>query len=303
MLERIKLDKMKENLLKIITEQISKGEGLRQRLSKLSGLIELDELIKDYDEWDDFNGDFLSKVLVTPQYKDIYISVKHLGNSNISPDSFQGKRDRLYDELPKKIDRLVFAKNFINDSDNKFLLPFDETELTIGLKSTQIKKMKKLFISHASLDAKFLMPMIDLIEYIGVPEKQIFFSSHPTFGVKLGEDIIDWLKRELNGEVFALFMLTENFYKSPVCLCEMGAVWIKSHKQVAILIPPFDFKEMKGVISNSLGFKYNDQKQLNRFKSELESFFDLSSKDQTRWEEKRDEYLLKVNSLFPKEAS
>ena len=107
--------------------------------------------------------------------------------------------------------------------------------------------MGKLFISHSSEDKDKIKPLIDLIENIGVPHNQIFFSSHPAYGVDLGQNIFERLKTELEDNVFALFILSENFYKSPVCLCEMGAVWIKSNKQIPILIPPFGFKDVQGV--------------------------------------------------------
>lgn len=158
--------------------------------------------------------------------------------------------------------------------------------------------MNKLFISHSSEDKEKIKPLIDLIENIGVSHNQIFFSSHPAYGVDLGQNIFERLKTELEDNVFALFILSENFYKSPVCLCEMGAVWIKSNKQIPILIPPFGFKDVQGVFPNSLGFKMNDKDQLNSFKGILETHFNLTPIHISRWEEKRDEYLLKINGLL-----
>lgn len=172
-------------------------------------------------------------------------------------------------------------------------------EVTVNVKtSIQISNTNKLFISHSSKDALKIKPFIDLIEDIGVHHTSIFYSSHPAYGAGLGENIFTRLKTELEGENFALFMLSDNFYNSPVCLCEMGAVWIKSNKQIPILIPPFDFSSIQGVFSGSLGFKLDDKKQLNNFKSELESYFDLDPINFTRWEEKRDEYLSKINELL-----
>jgi hypothetical protein len=78
----------------------------------------------------------------------------------------------------------------------------------------------------------------------------------------------------------------------------MGAVWVKSNKQIPILIPPFDFNAVQGVFPNSLGFKMNDKNQLNNFKGELESYFKLTPIHITRWEEKRDEYITKINELL-----
>jgi len=78
----------------------------------------------------------------------------------------------------------------------------------------------------------------------------------------------------------------------------MGAVWIKSNKQIPILIPPFGFNDIQGVFPNSLGFKINDKDQLNSFKGILENYFNLTPIHISRWEEKRDEYISKINGLL-----
>ncbi|MES2704221.1 MAG: hypothetical protein V4649_16390 [Bacteroidota bacterium] len=155
---------------------------------------------------------------------------------------------------------------------------------------------KKIFISHASKDEAKIRPLIDLIEGIGVPHNDIFYSSHPAYGINLGEDIFESLKSVLNSEILALFLLSDNFYKSAICMCEMGAVWIKTNKQIPILIPPFDYSEIKGVFPNSLAIKLNDKDQLNNLKITIEERFKLTPIHPSRWEEKRGEYLTKVNA-------
>ncbi len=162
----------------------------------------------------------------------------------------------------------------------------------------QFTEERKIFISHSAIDKEKVQPLVDLLQIIGVPHDQIFFSSHPAYGVRLGENIFERLKTELQGRVFALFILSENFYKSAVCLCEMGATWIKSNKQVPILVPPFDFEDVKGVFPNSLGFRINDKDQLNSFKIEIERYFNLNPVHASHWEEKRDKYLREVNDLL-----
>ncbi len=78
----------------------------------------------------------------------------------------------------------------------------------------------------------------------------------------------------------------------------MGAVWVKTNKHIPILIPPFNFSDVKGVFPDTLGFKINDKSQLNSFKGLLEKRFKLAPIHLTRWEEKRDEYLTKVRLLL-----
>ena len=40
-------------------------------------------------------------------------------------------------------------------------------------------------------------------------------------------------------------MLSKNYYNSPACLNEMGAAWVLKSDYQSILIPPFDFENIK----------------------------------------------------------
>ena len=50
--------------------------------------------------------------------------------------------------------------------------------------------------------------------------------------------------------------------------------------------------EINRIVKNS-----NDKNQLNNFKSDLELYFNLTPIHVSRWEEKRDDYILKINEL------
>jgi formylglycine-generating enzyme required for sulfatase activity len=164
--------------------------------------------------------------------------------------------------------------------------------------------MKKIFISHSSIDSQFVGELIDLIESVGIKSSQIFCSSFEEYGFDLGENFLERLKKELNDdEIIAFFILTQNFYRSPISLCEMGAIWIKSNKHIPILIPPFDFKDINGVFPVTQGMKINDKSKLNTLKESLESDFSLGSIKMSIWEKKRDKFLKDVNSLIEGKSS
>jgi len=297
--EQLNNKSMKEKLIILLTKQKEFGDALKLKLEHTFNSEQLSELITQYRLWDKINREVLEKAYEQKQLFRMYSSISYLGNINVAKESFQSKRDELIECLPKKVAHLNIAINHTSSLRNIDLLPFDEKIKTIDTNlKTKITDMKKLFVSHASIDKAKIEPLIDLIVVIGVPYSQIFFSSSPASGVGLGENIFERLKKELSSDVFALFILSKNFYSSAVCLCEMGAVWIKSSKQIPILIPPFKFSDMKGVFPNSLGFNINDKDQLNSFKIELETNFNLIPIHLTWWETKRDEYLKKINEII-----
>jgi formylglycine-generating enzyme required for sulfatase activity len=158
--------------------------------------------------------------------------------------------------------------------------------------------VKKIFISHSSIDSPIVGELINLIESVGINHDLIFCSSFEGYGFELGEDFLERLKKELNEEILAFFILTQHFYKSPISLCEMGAIWIKANKHIPILIPPFDFKDINGVFPVSQGMKINDKNKLNSLKETLENDFILTSLKTTIWEKKRDKFLTDINMLI-----
>jgi hypothetical protein len=156
------------------------------------------------------------------------------------------------------------------------------------------KKINKIFISHSSSDKEFVEELIDILETIGLHNNQIFCSSFEGYGIDLGENFLERIKNELDENILVLFILSTNFYSSPICLCEMGATWIKTNEHIPILIPPFDFKDIQGVVPLTQGFKINDSLKLNLFKEKITNVFNLTLIDNSTWERKRDRILKRL---------
>lgn len=167
------------------------------------------------------------------------------------------------------------------------------------------KKPSKIFISHSSQDMAFVLPIVELFEQMGVPEESIFCSSIRWYGVPLGNNIFDHLKEQFQSyDLRVIFVLSENYYNSPVCLNEMGAAWVLQHKYTSILLPKFDFKDMEGVVEQmNISIKLDNEKGelracLNELRDILAKEFDLkmTSISQNKWERNRDEFIDKVSS-------
>lgn len=172
----------------------------------------------------------------------------------------------------------------------------DDTELSDSSEENQINK---IFISHSSKDVKVVEEFVDLLEPIGLDSNQIFCSSLPGYGIPLGENFIECLKSELSGSnTMVVFMLSENFYKSPVCMCEMGATWIQSKEHIPVLIPPFKFEEIAGTLKLTQGFMINDSMKWNEFKDKILQTFGLEDLSDSVWERKRDRTITRINDLI-----
>lgn len=159
--------------------------------------------------------------------------------------------------------------------------------------------MNKIFISHSHKDWEIAEKIVDLFEIIGVPSKSIFCSSLSNYGISLGKDYLKNLKEELSGDIIAVFILTSNFYKSPISLCEMGASWVLTKKHIPILIPPFEFRNIKGVFPNIIGMKINDKTKLNELKELIENHFKIEI-PYPIWERKRNNTITEINKILTK---
>lgn len=159
----------------------------------------------------------------------------------------------------------------------------------------------KIFISHSSLDIKIVEKVIDILEVIGVPSNKIFCTSFEGYGIKLGSDFLEVIRKELDSNILVLFILSSNFYSSVVSLCEMGATWVKTNNHIPILIPPFEYEDIRGVIPTTHGMKINEKDKLNSLKDVVSEFIGLDPLNTSVWERKRDNIIKDIKKILDSE--
>jgi hypothetical protein len=209
-----------------------------------------------------------------------------IGGSDYS-QSHRNAYIRSFDTLIQSIE------NYIEEFNEELGEVIEETENNESEKDNTITK---IFISHSSNDSAIVEEVIEILESIGLNSTQIFCSSFNGYGIDYGDNFLERIKDELDNNVLVLFILSENFYQSPVCLCEMGATWMKTNTHIPILIPPLDFKDIKGVIPLTQGFSINDSLALSQFKGQIESIFNIENiLNISTWERKRDRIINRIN--------
>ena len=164
----------------------------------------------------------------------------------------------------------------------------------------------KIFISHSSKDLTFVQALVDLFEDIGLNEENMFCSSIPGYNIPLDKNIYDYLKEQFqNYNLHVIFVLSDNYYSSPVSLAEMGAAWVLQQRYTSVLLPQFNFKDIKGVIDQiRISIKLDSEKmelraRLNELRNTLIEEFGLRSSlnSQNIWERNRDKFIDKINSI------
>jgi len=169
----------------------------------------------------------------------------------------------------------------------------------MGHKIIENKKINKVFISHSSNDKHYGSAIVKLLRGIGLKREQIIFTSDEDYGIPINEDIFDYLKTQINGSAYIIYLLSDSYYNSIPCLNEMGAAWIIQNQYTLIAIPDFDFTNsnfINGAINpRRIGFKMNNEKRIVEFKNIISKEFGLDI-DEADWNRVLKAYLTDIIS-------
>lgn len=166
-------------------------------------------------------------------------------------------------------------------------------------------KRPKVFISHKTEDRAYADALVHLINFIiGADGDKIFCSSIAGYGVKPSQDIIVKIKEQFsNHKLFVVIIHSPRYYKSPVCLNEMGAAWALDTKFYSFLTKDCRIDQLTGVIGNEeMCISPNaDEEMLNAhldsFKEDLVAFFGANSIDQSKWEHERKQFVEAIAAI------
>lgn len=59
--------------------------------------------------------------------------------------------------------------------------------------------------------------------------------------IPIGDNIFDYLKENIQKDIFVIYLWSNEYLKSAACLNEMGATWIVESDYINIYTPDFDF--------------------------------------------------------------
>lgn len=167
-------------------------------------------------------------------------------------------------------------------------------------------KKSKIFISHSTIYIEYVRPFIVMLEKIGIKSEHLFCSSVQGYGVPFNENIYSYIQQQFNNnDLYVIYILSKNYYSSAACLNEMGAAWILKADYQSILLPSFDFNDIKGAIDPSkISFKLDTENDCRYRLTELkEKIFDkinIPPIASSHWERVRDEFLEEIAQINKK---
>lgn len=167
------------------------------------------------------------------------------------------------------------------------------------------KKLPKVFISHKKEDQEYADALVNMINFIIGPDgDKVFCSSVPGYGIKQSRSILGKLKAEFdNYDVFMLIVHSPRYYKSAICLNEMGASWVLGTQFSSFMTNDCKPEHLCGVINRDyICIDLNDdpemlESHLNDFKNDLLTFFNAPQIDENKWAHERKRFIKAVMSL------
>ena len=163
----------------------------------------------------------------------------------------------------------------------------------------------KILISHSTEDWEYVQLFVKLLSTIGLQNDKIICTSVPGYGIPEGKEIFDWLRQQfVDYDLHVIYVLSKNYYASASCLNEMGAAWIKKTTDTLLLLPGFEFSEIKGCVSSEkIGIKLDSslselKHRLNELKDMLQEKYNLPKIAAITWEMNRDDFIKNVIKKF-----
>jgi len=112
-----------------------------------------------------------------------------------------------------------------------------------GMRSMS-NQSKKIFISYATADKGLVDSFTRFLKNgLDISSKEIFCTLS-SGAMRTGYDFIPQIKENLEDCCKVVFLITENYFKSPFCMAELGAAWAINQNIYPIIVPPVKFSDL-----------------------------------------------------------
>ena len=191
-----------------------------------------------------------------------------------------------YLKLKEIIESLIYSAkgttiiNAPKDVDLFNVMPLDSITLE---EPKHISKII-LFLSHSSMGKRYADALRDFITAIGVNDECLIYTSHPNHKIPLNENIFEYLRKNINQNVYMILLWSNSYLESPACMNELGALWVVRADYTNVFVPGFDFNSPKfkqcAVDSNKIGIELKSDSvcktRLIELKNNISKLFNLN---------------------------
>lgn len=251
--------------------------------------------------------------LLQIEYDGIYGTIdEYTSDPNIMNYLLQlktGIDDRDYEIVKYSVEELVkwYEQNLTKIRSNEFVTHFNSHQKNMALLKEIHDMMKPedfvtntaieaavgngkglIFLSHRSTDKKFGHALRNFLVGLGIKNDQLIYTSHPMHKIPMDAKIYDYLRGNINSNIFMIILWSDAYLESPACLNEMGAAWVVQSDYTNIYVPTFSFGNPKyhecAVDTRKMGAVLNGDEHCKasmiELKNKVQELFDLEKNEQ-----------------------
>lgn len=184
---------------------------------------------------------------------------------------------------PDEHDRLFSVLKEIRADMDEYEFSEDAADTSV-VDSTPI-----IFLSHRSSDKKYADALEKFLVGLGVKNNQLIYTSHPLHKIPLDKNIYDYLRDNINRNIYMIFLWSNDYLESPACMNEMGAAWVAQCDYTNIYVPNFSFGNPKyhecAVDTHKMGAVLNGdehcKQSMYELKDKIDNLFELHPDEKT----------------------
>lgn len=161
------------------------------------------------------------------------------------------------------------------------------------------RKQKTIFLSHASKDKPLADKLADLLTNgCAVNPNDILCTSLEGKGIPAGTpSFIEYLREQICEPRLIILLLSENYFASLFCVCELGAVWGMNLSCFPLVVPPTNKSKLKATLAVTQAGDITNSSFLDELRDAVNDRVGCNVPTPT-WSVKRDAFLRGLDHLI-----
>lgn len=158
---------------------------------------------------------------------------------------------------------------------------------------------KRIFLSHSSKDKALADKLADLLATgCAVDPNVILVCSLDGKGIPAGTpSFIEFLRSQIQKPELVILLLSQNYFASHFCLCELGATWGMALPNIPLVVSPLRKSELKATLAVTQAGDIDDKVYLDELRDVVKKCLGCEVATAT-WNVKRDVFLQAIPDII-----
>jgi chaperonin cofactor prefoldin len=159
----------------------------------------------------------------------------------------------------------------------------------------------KLFVSHSTKDIALVEHFIEFLESAMRVSADEIYCTSLNGTIPTGVNFVEHMKQHITSAELVLFLITENYFKSPFCIAEMGAAWGLNQNIYPVVVEPLKYDVLGSTpLAGIQAIKLNSDSDITKMYQEFVDKGISSSMQLVRFNKKLPNFIEQLNDVIVK---